>query len=507
MGLVVMLSMLFSLNVEAKTCRLPDKPVQDQDGLGSCYANTASLMMEHNLKLTTTPSYFQMSLNASAHRGTFMYSDNEGKRDIFNSGGWTCETFDSAKRDGFCDARTFKFDAVGKMDPQHTQENFLKALGSLIDENRAELQALSNSKQFSIERQQIERRLAGIFQQRAQVCQVTQEELMQKRFFDRLNKKWTDRLAKMKPGDKRTSLARMYERTFRNGQPTPEAKSFLIKDFFPRSFDENFINSNPSKDRLRERAIYPENMFEVWWWNRLKLPGSFSPFDFESFEYLNDFKSQSVCRENETLLAVKSVISSCGQIPPTIEPRHEQTARELLRAIQVASRDGESGLRGLVNLLSPACGAEMQNRKAKLRESCTNQNIKDDIGAVAAAATMEEEICTGRSVGISFCTGFLKSPTPVDSGYCTQDVPGIEKHGRHAVVLVGVKSNAIGEREFLIQNSWGRTCPFLQHKGGAVPDTLKGLVQCEMADGVPTGRFWVNEKLLMKNTYAFQVIK
>lgn len=507
MGLVVFISLLFSFHVEARTCRLPDKPVQDQDGLGSCYANTASLMMEHNLRLATTPSYFQMSLNASAHRGTFMYTDNEGKRDIFNSGGWACATYDSAKRDGFCDAQTFKLDAVGRTDPQQNQENFLKALGSLIDENRAELQALSNSKQFSVERQQIERRLAGIFQQRAQVCQVTQEELMQKRFFDRLNKKWTDRLAKMKPGEKRTSLARMYERTFKNGLPTPEAKSFLLHDFFPRSFDEDFINSNSSKDQLRERAIYPENMFEVWWWNRLKLPGSFSPFDFESYEYLNDFKSQSVCRDNETLLAVKSLISTCGQIPPTIEPRHEQTARELLRAIEVASRDGESGLRGLVNLLSPACGVEMQNRKGKLKASCSSQNIKDDIGAIAAALEMEEEICSGRSVGISVCTGFFKSATPAYSNYCERDIPGIEKHGRHAVVLVGVQKNGIGEREFLIQNSWGRSCPFMQHKGGAIPEALKGLVQCEMSAGVPTGRFWVNEKLLMNNTYAFQVIK
>ena len=507
MGLVVFISLLFSFHVEARTCRLPDKPVQDQDGLGSCYANTASLMMEHNLKLTSTPSYFQMSLNASAHRGTFMYTDDEGSRDIFNSGGWVCDTFDSAKRDGFCDAQTFKLDAVGKMDPQHSQENFLKALGTLIDENRAELKVLSNSKQFSVERQQIERRLAGIFQQRAQICQVTQEELMQKRFFDRLNEKWTDRLANMKPGEKRTALARMYERTFKNGLPTPEAKNFLLNDFFPRSFDAEFINSNPTKDQLAQRSMHPEKMFEVWWWNRLKLPGSFSPYDFESYEYLKDFRSQNVCRENETIAAVKSLVSSCGQIPPTLEPRHEQMARELLAAIQLASQKGESGLRGLVNLISPSCGAEMSVRKGKLSHECDEQSIKDDISALAAAKTIEDEICGGRSVGISLCTGFFISTTPVDSGYCSQDVPGIEQHGRHAVALVGVKNNAIGEREFLIQNSWGRTCPFLQHKGGVIPDALKGLVQCEMANGVPTGRFWVNEKLMMNNTYAFQVMK
>jgi biotin carboxyl carrier protein len=110
-----------------------------------------------------------------------------------------------------------------------------------------------------------------------------QEELMQKRFFDRLNKKWTDRLANMKPGEKRTALARMYERTFKNGLPTPEAKNFLLNDFFPRSIDAEFINSNPSKDQLAQRSMHPEKMFEVWWWNRLKLPGSFSPYDFESY--------------------------------------------------------------------------------------------------------------------------------------------------------------------------------------------------------------------------------
>ncbi|MFP5491696.1 MAG: hypothetical protein ACLGG0_09350 [Bacteriovoracia bacterium] len=507
MGLVVFLTLIFSLNAEAKSCRLPDKPVQDQDGLGSCYANTASLMMEHNLKLPSTPSYFQLSMNASAHRGTFMYTDKEGVSDLFNRGGWVCETFDSAKKEGYCDSGTFEWDAVGTTDPQLGQETFLNSLGALIENHRAELSRLSNTKMFSEERQKLERQLAGVFQNRAQLCQTKQEDFLADRFFDRLKRKWSDRLKRMKPGADRTALSKMYDKTFTAGLATPEARAYLTNDFLPRSFDDAFLATNPSVDALKRRNMLPEKMFEIWWWNKLKLPGKFSPFEYEGYEYVKDYKSRSACREDETIVAVKSLVFGCGQVPAIIEPRHEETARDVLKAIQLATRSGEAGLKGLVNLISPMCGAEMQARKGKIKAGCNNKSISDELGAVAAAAEMEDEICQGRAVGIAFCTGFLKSSTPINSQFCTQDVPGIEKHGRHAVALVGVKNNLVGERVFLMQNSWGRSCPFLQHSGGKIPDALKGLVECEMSNGSPTGRFWVNEKLMMNNTYAYQIIK
>lgn len=504
MGLVAYLLLSF-LSAEARTCRLPDLPVHDQDGIGSCYANTASLMMQHNLRLPQAPSYFQMSITSSASRGSFMYRDRQGKSDVFNNGGWVCNTAKSAVDDGFCDSDKFQWDAVGREDPQQKQEAFLKSLGTFLDANRGPLQDLAKLSTRRDEKRRLELTLAGLFQRNAQRCHGTNADYVADRFFERLKKKWSSRLEKMKPGPERTALSAMYARTFTaTGLPTPEARNYLQNDFFPRSEpDPIMLLSNPSKEQLQSMRYLPENLFERWWWNRLRIPGKFTPFAYEGYEYLQDMKARLSCSGDPKRDVLEQYLAGCAPSPGALAPAHEQMARELIEGIQRASASGERGLRGLVDLIAPQCADQMKERQGSVRGRCEDGTIDDDLSEVAAAEDIENEICRGKAVGISFCTGFFKSAAPVDTQNCKVEVAGVEKHGRHAVALVGTKLAPNGERMFLIQNSWGQSCPFQQNANAAVSKDLAGLVECEFNGTRPSGRFWVNEKLLLNNSYQY----
>ena len=135
--------------------------------------------------------------------------------------------------------------------------------------------------------------------------------------------------------------------------------------------------------------------------------------------------------------------------------------------------------------------------------NCVAKSIKSVENATAAKSTAIQEVCAGRAVALSVCTGFFKATTPIDSKFCDNDVPGVVDHDRHAVTLIGHRPGPSGKRQFLIQNSWGNSCPFTQHEDSTYPAALVGLVECELSPGgLPTGRFWVEEDLLFNNTYS-----
>ncbi|MBI2522400.1 MAG: hypothetical protein HYV97_18410 [Bdellovibrio sp.] len=84
---------------------LESMELQDQDGLGTCYANALSLAME--AELGTPVSYHEIALrygvsNASASggrsRAVTTTNNDTGEATLFNEGGWSCESFDILRK-------------------------------------------------------------------------------------------------------------------------------------------------------------------------------------------------------------------------------------------------------------------------------------------------------------------------------------------------------------------------------------------------------------------------
>lgn len=92
----------FSLRNSGKS--LASMQVQDQDGLGTCYANSLSLALE--AELGSPVSYHEIAIrygvarNASAPRARAVVSTDAttGRRSLINEGGWACEAFNALKQ-------------------------------------------------------------------------------------------------------------------------------------------------------------------------------------------------------------------------------------------------------------------------------------------------------------------------------------------------------------------------------------------------------------------------
>ncbi len=522
MALVVFLLTL-SFNVWSQSCpasrSLNYLPVHDQDGLGTCASNTAALMMQYNLGLTASPSYMQMSLTHSGlsnnNGSDFFYTDNKGVRRLFNWGAQICGVVDQAQTSGFCDSTQMGFDFVGSRDPMKSQQAFLTKMANFLGSNQIEILMMRDLLANPQTRAEAERRVAYFFADRATMCTVPQREFMSRRALARMKTYWESFLGASTSSTQRQTARRMLDLTFLpNGQPRPAALTYHQEFLGSINGLETQLQSADEADVATAglNGVMNESMFMLWWGNRNDVITSSIPQQ-NSNSYLSDWRAYSPCRDPAPLTVLRSYLDSPTCVVPasaTLNPAFVTQARQIVASLSALSENRLDPQAGLVNLISPACASQMTQRAGAYSGDCGNRAINSDSSANTAKTTAIEEICRGRSVGISICTGFFKSSTPIDSNYCDNDVAGVADHGRHAVTLIGYRPGPSGRRQFLIQNSWGNSCPFRQGFSSSIPPALQNLVECEVTSGViasPTGRFWVDEDLLFNNTYQLSTLR
>ncbi len=158
----MLLLLLFSKNSDALECNAsnegqvidlysnparPDGPtpfahfeLQDQDGLGTCYANNMALMLEGELPGNPQVSYQQIAMayglsfnsysDAPATRLPTSYVAPDGSTRSIVEGGWSCMAFDAVRsRHGFlCDRDSTPVERSG-----HTQDSVIRSLGRFYD--------------------------------------------------------------------------------------------------------------------------------------------------------------------------------------------------------------------------------------------------------------------------------------------------------------------------------------------------------------------------------------
>lgn len=387
--LFILSSLGFSLSGWAQSCpsakSLSYLPVHDQDGMGTCSANTAALMMQYNLGLPKSPSYIQMSITESSRAEHFFYSDQQGKERIFNWGADICDVARASAQHGFCDFDKMGFDFIGTMDNTGAQQDFLVKVARFLEAKESDIRQLRAQLIGPATRAQAIRRLAYFFED--------------------------------------------------------------------------------------TQSTFPAEL-----------------------QALDRFLTAPTCQ-----LTASTPLSS------------EQLAQAefLISAVEQLATNQLDPQAAIVNILSPACATQMQQRANQYSNTCADLDINSAATAATAKANTVAEICAGRAVGVSICTGFFKATTPIDSKFCDDDTAGIADHRYHAVTLIGYRPGPTGRRQFLIQNSWGNTCPFRKHVGG-VPPALNDLVECESkseTDTSSTGRFWVDEDLLFNNTYQLSTYR
>lgn len=522
MALVIFL-LTFSLSAWSQSCpaskSLNYLPVHDQDGLGTCASNTAALMMQYNLGLERSPSYMQMSLTYSGltnnNGSDFFYNDENGRRRLFNWGAQICGVIDQSQRSGFCDSNQMGFDHVGSTDPFEQQESFLTKMATFLGSNQIEILLMRDLLANPQTRAEAERRVAYFFANRASMCTVPKNEFMSRRALARLKPYWESFLTPPASTTQRQVARRMLDLTFLpNGQPRPAAltyhQEFLASISGLESRLEQADEANVATAGIP--GVMNESMFTVWWGNRNDVTTSSIPQQATN-SYLSDYRAYAPCRDPAPLTVLSSYLNAPSCVVPTsatISPAFLTQARQLVASLSALSENRLDPQAGLVNLISPACAGQMEQRAGDYAGDCNDRAVNSASSSNTAKSTSVEEICAGRAVGISICTGFFKASVPVDSKFCDEDEPGVADHGRHAVTLIGYRPRPNGTRQFLVQNSWGSSCPFRQGISSNIPAALQGLVECEVTPGAiasPTGRFWVDENLLFNNTYQLSTYR
>jgi len=514
---------LLTFNVWSQSCpatkSLNYLPVHDQDGMGTCASNTAALIMQHNLGLPKSPSYMQMSITHSGQAGNnntdFFFTDDQGKERVFNWGAQICDVVTRASKSGFCDYDQMGFDFVGAMDPSNSQQSFLVSVSRFLDQKESGIKALKDQLNNPETRAEAERRLAYFFATPDSGCRVPPLEFISRRALSRLKVSWESYLVAPATNPQKAAARRLLDSAFEsNGQPKPEALSYH-QEFLKANFDfeqrlETVEQSNANATALV--GALAEDLFTRWWGEKKNFATNSIPGTNNNV-YVSDWRAYAPCRRPEAVRAMDSFLAApMCQIPQgqTLSPHVTAQAQQLMDSLRRIANNQLDPQVAVVNIISPACATQMGQRANDYSSDCDNKLINSASSASSAKQTTIEEICQGRAVGISICTGFFKATTPINSQYCDDDVPGVADHGRHAVTLIGYRPGPNGKRQFLIQNSWGNSCPFRQGIGSGIPAALQNLVECEVTPGAiasPTGRFWVDEDLLFNNTYQLSTYR
>ena len=498
-------------------CRLPDLPVHDQDGVGMCASSTASLLMQHNLGLANAPSALALSITHSGIDGeeadAFFFTKTEnGKSEerLFNWGAITCKVIDTAKEEGFCDYQRFGFDFIGSSDPLGSQQSLLMGMARFLAGRESDIRSLREDLRDPAKRGAATQRLAFFFADRDRQCANTNaRDFIARRMLERRVAGWRHHLAGTTNPTQQRTLRRLIRETVN------EDGSFKAA---PLDYLSTFLESDlvPMLERHQQDGSVPlvksEDLFTTWWGLRFDLNTSFLPYSTtnNAAHYISDFRAYGPCRENESSYALRGYLNAPLCMVPPDAPLQDEHVRQARDLIGTLSRMAEGSLdmqASIVNILSPSCAAEMVARRGSFSADCEENSIEGSSSSRRARERTLQHLCQGRAVGLSICTGFFVATTPVDSSFCEDTtLQGVANHGKHAVTVVGQRMMN-DKRQFLVQNSWGRSCPFMQHPDNQVPTALRPLVECELgADGRPSGRFWVEEQLLFNNSFRYSTL-
>lgn len=511
---------LYAAQLCPKEVRLPDLPVHDQDGLGTCYSNVASLMMQHKFKLEKAPSYQQMamlttSLDKGKDSNLTKVGETEGKEELFSSGGYECKVFNDAQTYGWCDADQFGLDVINENDSLEGQNFFLVKLAKILEKNNDSLVKLTHANPDEF--QNLKHQLARLLTDKEKICQKSFRDLVIERLTGKIYIKWNRHLKSL-VGEKRERFAKLMKLSFdQNGTASKKFISFLDKGFLENNLEKDGQNYYQNK-KMPKAAFKKEPIVFIWWALENKIdrngiePPKFDKTQDSFFPYANEAEIYGSCfTKGGEVADVFSCFLQNEKLPSStsILPQKNITLAE--KYLEIMKRMGKAQsrqekYRDFMDLVFPRCGEQLEQRKdpANSKISCVdkiNDNKNETINH------MVSELCNMNPVGISVCGDFLKSDQPVDLKKCDKAVLNSMgmKRGLHAMSVVGYKTSDSGKRLFLIQNSWGRTCPFMKDNI-FFKKNYTGLVECEERDGMPTGRFWIEENLLLDNTTQIAVL-
>lgn len=561
---------------------LDEAPVQDQDGLGICYASAGSLLVQHGMGSKKPLSYHMMAIslatatNHSFENGNIFKPYSKPGKSLAMDGGTICSAIKSVKQTGICEAWTFPLDLHGVSDPWNRQLKIMEAYGDFIDKAAVQAGRLNETGWKALEAA-----LAEQIRSNQKDCKLKSEERFLKHLaeqipknlydginryqfhIDRLEKelrdpKVTDRTTKETHLKNSRDWQRLYKGvadTVLRKEPvgrnpdraryvlTPAALQVLREQVpsymralgsrdFSKTNTVNEVNYNVTlPDMEAPLAALYRHAAQAGGVTQRSLPSIFERDVFTTWSALKAHSSLGVCE-----LKLDPVDVSVLTIPELIAPICDGVVRPNL-TVDGAAMDAEAIVTALkqttrphllgrtnplLNLLAPKCIEQLSPSMAKLKnlqcESVSlhpvaaqdDPDITEDFAKESASRRLAksqdwvmQRLCKRQPVAVDICSGFLQNEGSADGEFCKNSIGNPNrKDSNHAVVIVGYEVLPNKQVRYLVQNSWGRNCPFGNARVAAGKNA-----ECEKDEiDENTGRFWISDRVLLSNSYKLNSV-
>lgn len=540
-------------------------PVQDQDGLGICYANAASVMLQGSMGWLNSISYHQLAFAHAVNERASSPGLVDGGRFV-GEGGWICRSVEAAKAIGFCEASTFRLDVHGGADPWARQSDAILTYGRLLD-TLATKTHLTDA-QWS----NFTNHLAVKLRDRNNRCrsepapfltsalaesvpqfilnQITTTELELARMnARRLSGAGADIRAKI---ESHLSTYKRMRESVLVGTPAVDNPDVITWKLAPAALEvlaqevPQYISALMAPGQTRDaqaffsgssaRPSIRSPLSGLYQLATGSAPGADMTNDGDAIRLvtrayaslldcgLGFDENLAVSIRPEEMLD-RSCHSFAGTPTPGME-RALQSAQEIVSNLRSQlGADLKGRMRGFMDLVAPECAAQMEQNRLSLKgRECESLILNDAMKASSTRTSMLsmfapaergsmisysqdwaiDRLCNGKPLAVSVCTEFMRTET-VDTQNCktrVQGTNGANLHGNHAMAVVGYEMRPKGRSRLLVQNSWGRSCPFTDAKVSAGKDA-----ECERDEaGELTGRFWISSEVLLKNSFDVNAI-
>lgn len=534
-------------------------PVQDQDGLGTCYANAMGVVMQGSLGLAAPISYQQLAIaHASRMSNANVPLINPDSKDLYpyvGEGGWACPTFEAAKTYGFCSADQFPLDVHGSSDDGDVQQSIINEVGRSIDQLAGASAAWTdeNWNNFTTN-------LAMRFQRRNEVCNLPEPQWLRAQWSEFLPQYINDRIAfsedllatqiknmENSTGEVRqnylTNIVPGAQRrldTWKNVRSTlfdaeavaPDGTRWIPKDILLNKM----VASSPawrtavtglsadtpaSSTALPYSKVMPQNDILVLASKelvRLGRPGistdtinnmvmGVSDDIFSVARLLGNRANCQASFDRDMLNRVNPAMAqnACAayvtDVTPEMNPFLQQATSvvEQMRRSQIATLPGRG--QTLLQVLAPRCAESAPTRIPELAgwscESFNPSGLSEPKEQVLQKGRdwIVSRLCNNRPLSISVCTEFMRAETSAPDYAARMDTQFCKVRPDDPTKVMH-GNHAMAVVGYKMEN--GRLRLHIQNSWGSscgVTDALNKGVTCETS-----GRFWIDADTMLKNT-------
>jgi|GEM_PF-3999621 len=534
-------------------------PVQDQDGLGTCYANAMGVVMQGSLGLAAPISYQQLAIAHASHVSNvntpLINPDSKDLYPYVGEGGWACPTFEAAKAYGFCAASEFPLDVHGGADGGSVQEDIIQEVGRSIDQLAGASAAWSdeNWRNFTSN-------LAMRFQQRDEVCELPEPEWLRVQWaeflpgFINAHIAYSEDLLAVITTNMENSTGENRQNYITNIIPTAQRRVDTWKEVRSTLFtaqsvapdgtrwvaSELLVNkmvtssaawrtavagittdTASSSATLPYATVKPQNdilALASKEFVRLGRPGisqanidrivTNSGDDIFSVARLLGSRANCTARFDRDMLtrltpgmAQNACAAYAGDVTPQMNPFLQQATAvvDRLRQSQFASLPGRG--QTLLRVLAPRCADSAPVRRADLAgwscESFNPSGMSEPKAEILqkGRSWIVERLCNNRPLSISVCTEFMRTEVSAADYAARMDTQFCKVRPDDPTKVMH-GNHAMAVVGYKTEN--GRLRLHIQNSWGTscgVTDALNKGITCE-----PSGRFWVDADTILNNT-------